>query len=241
MTKRFSAAFIAAALAVALMIAAAAAIPSALFAKEDEALYNSPLDRHREQGALSPEGEDLYLVRTLYARAGQQHGSGYAPKTPERDALRRQLTPALNEMAKSGILPAALSAQLGIITERDDSLTDYSVDSADFIQAVFTGTEGDTVVSFGVEMEPRTGLIVNLWINTAEEVTTAAAGYDTALAIDAYQSWLGLDELDDWQDGGQGYYSCQQTSQKGRMKLYLLAQGKLFHLGAASLYSGETS
>lgn len=243
MTKRFSLAFLAAAFATAIIIAAAASIPALLFAEEDETLYHSPLNRHREAGALSPEGEDLYLVRTLYARAEQlqKGGAGYLPETPDLDDLRRQVTPVFNEMAKNGILPAGLSAELGIILERDDSLTGYSVDSAGFTQALFSGDGNGAVHSFGFEREPLTGLIVNIWINTAHDLEGQAAGYDAGLALEAYRAWLGLQELDDWQNGDSGYYSYEQSSQKGRMKLYLLAQGRLLHLGAVSIFTDTES
>lgn len=237
MKRWFSASFAAGVLFTAVVVLGVAKLPEAVFRQEDKMLQESLLQRHREPGRLAFEGEDLYLLRTLHSRGElmQNEENGYVPAAPDTAALRAQITPVFNEMAKAGILPPTIYAELGIIAERDESLTGYYEDGAGFIQALYSGEKGGIVHSFGFEMEPKTGLLVNIWVNTSVEVKEITEGFDKEAAVSAYKSWLGLDILDDWQDGESSYYDVSEFSQKGLSKLYLLCDGKILHMGIIAL------
>lgn len=243
MNKRFSPVFLISVFLTAMTVLGIAAVPAAIFRQDDELLYQTAQKRQWETGRLTSEGARLYLVRTLYSRMLQMKsgGHGYEEKEiPEEKAAEVKLLAyeALNAMDQNHILPPELIGELEEIALSEGGLTGYFTDSAEFIQLTFGGDE--LINSFGLELEPRTGLIVNLWINTSDTVLKIGGDFDFSASLDSYKTLLELDILDDWIPSGGSYYDYQQISQKGLCQLYLRTSGKMLHMGITSLPSDAT-
>lgn len=213
---------LAAVLVALLLIIGVSAAPVWWFGLRDEALSTAPLERLRRDGPLSPEAEELYLVRTLNARDSllrrQGAAAGYEYAAVPGDLPGRVLW-ALDEMAKAGALPAALRAQLQALLTDESAEWSYAADASGFELAQCLLPPGGEFATFGVEMEPATRCVVRLWLlPTAGQ--SPALDYDEAALLEAYKQWLGLGSLDDWRPPAKDAYAAQQQSDKGLLQLY---------------------
>lgn len=221
------------------VVLAVASVPARLFAREDEALYSTVLERKRQTSRLAPEGEDLYLVRTIHARhsllAENGAQAGYIETEYDITQLRPALAGVLDSMAKAGVLPAAFNVRLAVLLEQETTKITYFEDSAGFVQVICRFADDATEwESLGMEVEPRTRRVVNFWL-TATAGGAMPEGYNAETAIEAYKEWLGLNGLDDWQPQTGSFYNIQQNSQKALMQLFVLHKGRTFAFGAVPL------
>lgn len=223
------------------LVAATVYLPGWWFRQQDDALFTQVLERRRQGSHLSPEGEDLYLVRTLHTRNQQLAEAGASAGYTQQDyslaQLRPALTSTLDAMAKAGVLPAGLCTHLAVLAEGGGTELRYYTDLAGFeqIRCVF-GDESGEWNSMGMELEPRTRRVVNFWLTAGHSTNEAqTVDYDADAALKAYRAWLGMDGLDDWQVKESRYYSGLATSEKAQMQLFCLNRGKTLAFGAAPL------
>lgn len=239
-------------LATAVFIIGVAVAPVAWFAAQDETLLAQPMQRLRLDGRLAPEGEDLYMVRTLHARSSllRQNGAaaGYQPQ-PFSEEMRARAFLVLDEMAKAGVLPPQVHSSLrqqmvGEAVERQATTNGeaewrYAVDEAGFeqVQCLFPADSGH-FAGFGIEIEPRTRKAVRFWLLPVAGRGEALEGIESKNCLEAYLQWLELDTLDDWRAPAPLAYDAQMASQKALLQVYTEVS-VIFQLGVTVLASGE--
>lgn len=205
-------------------ILCAAAAPALWFAAQDSTLLREPMDRLRADGRLAPEGEDLYLVRTLHARSAllqQQGSSGGYQLQPYTSEVEGRLFLVLDEMAKAGVMPLTTHTLLQEELLRPGVQWRYSVDAAGFEQIQCLLPKGGRFTTFGVEIEPRTRWVVHLWVMDPEGAQNNLGIYDAGEGFEAYLEWLQLSQLGDWENIGQSAYNIQKTSQNGLLQAFI--------------------
>lgn len=224
------------------LVGVMAAAPAWWFGRRDAALFSQPVERVRLTGRLSPEGEDLYMVRTLHARDSLRHQDGTAGYVQQEDAGEGQSRAllALDDMAKAGAVPPALRSLLQQQLAQEGGQWRYAIDGAGFEQVQCLLPQGSTFAYFGMELEPRTRFVVRLWVSVAQgaETPQALTELDVDACLAAYRQWLGLQELDDWETLEPVNGMVRQRSQKGLLQLYAGDAGG-FEMGTATLTAVE--
>jgi hypothetical protein len=202
----------------------AAAVPAVWFAAQDKTLLSEPMNRLRADGRLAPEGEDLYIVRTLHARSAllqQQGPSGGYQSQNVTSEVKGRLFLVLDEMAKAGVMPLTMHTLLQEELLRPGVQWRYSVDTAGFEQIQCLLPKGGRFTTFGVEIEPRIRWVVHLWVMNPEGAQNNLGVYDAGEGFEAYLEWLQLNQLGDWENANLSGYNIQKISQNGLLQAYI--------------------
>ena len=179
---------------------------------------------HTGHGALSPKGDDLYLVRAL-AQRSRWAGSTQEPLYGEVDmGYNGQMLMAsyLDEMRAAGVLPEALGVPLVDGLEADDAYQcTYQADTAGFLTLALTQQQTNSRLC-ELTVESRTGKVVSARLCLINAGPVGAAGAKADM-LRAYCEYLGLDMLEDWAPcSGTSYGEDAVYSRDGEM---LLAAG----------------
>ena len=178
---------------------AISALPMLALRLTDIGLLTVPHARTQATGALSPKGDDLYLVRALAQRSIQEGGT-QKPLYGEVDmGYNGQMLMAsyLDEMRAAGVLSEALGVPLVDGLEADDAYQcTYQADTAGFLTLALTQQQTNSRLC-ELTVESRTGKVVSarLCLINAGPVDAAGAKADM---LRAYCEYLGLDMLEDW-------------------------------------------
>lgn len=186
-------------LATGVLALAISALPMLALRLTDIGLLTVPHARTQATGALSPKGDDLYLVRAL-AQRSRRAGSTQEPLYGEVDmGYNGQMLMAsyLDEMRAAGVLSEALGVPLVDGLEADDAYQcTYQADTAGFLTLALTQQQTNSRLC-ELTVESRTGKVVSarLCLINAGPVDAAGAKADM---LRAYCEYLGLDMLEDW-------------------------------------------
>lgn len=186
-------------LATGVLALAISALPILALRLTDIGLLTVPHARTQATGALSPKGDDLYLVRAL-AQRSRRAGSTQEPLYGEVDmGYNGQMLMAsyLDEMRAAGVLSEALGVPLVDGLEADDAYQcTYQADTAGFLTLALTQQQTNSRLC-ELTVESRTGKVVSarLCLINAGPVDAAGAKADM---LRAYCEYLGLDMLEDW-------------------------------------------
>lgn len=230
---------IASALVLAIVLLAAAA-PLLVFRVEDAVLFSAPLARRRLDSRLSPAGSDNYLVRTLHTRAetARKNGSaGYEAAEVDMGEGIETAVDYIAQMIDLGVLPPEYGQALTEQLFNGELEFSCEVDFAGvyLYQFAFKDTTS-SFTSVGMEVEPLAGKVIRFWCGTT--LSLEEIGYDVAMLMETYRTWLGLDDFADWTDTP-GYYVATQISQAAQLELFVQYAGNSFMLGVAALGAEE--
>ena len=178
---------------------AISALPMLALRLTDIGLLTAPHARTQATGALSPKGDDLYLVRAL-AQRSRQAGSTQEPLYGEVDmGYNGQMLMAsyLDEMRAAGVLSEALGVPLVDGLEADDAYQcTYQADTAGFLTLALTQQQTNSRLC-ELTVESRTGKVVSARLCLINAGPVGAAGAKADM-LRAYCEYLGLDMLEDW-------------------------------------------
>ncbi len=184
------------------------ALPMVALQLSDVGLLTAPHARGQATGALSPKGDDLYIVRALTQRRQQtlgEEGAPYGEGTAIAMGYEGQMLMAgyLDEMQVADVLPGELVEPFSYEMEADGLYEcTYQADTAGFL--TFSLTNIDTGVELCVlTVESHTGKVVNMRLLFMDGLLTELKYTEL---LQAYCEYLGLNVLEDWAPCTDTYY-----------------------------------
>lgn len=222
-----------------LACAASLALPCAATAWEDSRLHAAPVARPAVAGALNGHARENTVVYELF-RKRLLSGTELSELEACTDAaeMTETLCEKTRDLDDAGVLPAGLAEQVLSQTPKSQEAFQRDQDgvSAGSCQQ-WTDAEPGALSFWRCDAQwlSSSGLV------TSYSVTLPAADTDAGGVLEAYRSYLGLDELTDWQTpavSSPSPYTAALWSAEGQLYLYCTAGPDRFSLGAVSVEQG---
>lgn len=175
------------------------ALPMLALQLSDVGLLTAPHARGQATGALSPKGDDLYIVRALAQRRQQtlDEEKLYGESAAIAMGYEGQMLMAgyLDEMQTAGVLPEELTGPLSYEMEQDGFYEcTYQADAAGFLTFSLVNVETNMQVC-GLTVESHTGKVVSMRLLL---IDGSLPEINYAELLQAYCEYLGLTILEDW-------------------------------------------
>lgn len=218
----------------ALYAAAAFALPSALAAWDDQQLFCAPTSRPPVEGALSYEARALPTAYALYRRR-QLSGAQSLEQSAEPSAAAPFLTQATNALHDAGVLSEALYTKALARLSAANAASQSHQDGFSFARCSEL-SQGDSPASIESEWIDATGIV------TQYRITDVSCQDDPQVLLKAYQTYLGLQTLSDWQALSPDLFSdgtAAAWSSEGQVYIYCCVNKDGLQLGAASFSPAE--
>lgn len=219
----------------ALACAAGLALPCAMAAWEDSRLCAEPVARPAVSGTMSGSGRKIPAAYELFRK---RLLSGTEISVPDTSADPSETAGTLMQktqaLADAGVLPDALAERVASMLPGTREALQRGQDGVS--AAVCQAWSYDDAVQSGWRCEAQ--WLDSCGLVTEYSVTLSESGADAAAALDAYRSYLGLDELTDWQPfdaADSNPDTAAEWSADGQIYLYCSVQEGNFALGAVSV------
>ena len=219
----------------ALACAASLALPCAMAAWEDSGLCAEPVARPAVSGTMSGSGRKIPAAYELFRK---RLLSGTEISVPDTSADPSETAGTLMQktqaLADAGVLPDALAERVVSMLPGTREALQRGQDGVS--AAVCQEWSYDDAVQSGWRCEAQ--WLDSCGLVTEYSVTLSESGADAAAALDAYRSYLGLDELTDWQTfdaADSNPDTAAEWSADGQIYLYCSVQEGNFALGAVSV------
>ena len=218
----------------ALVLCASLALPGALAAWDDFQLLHTPSVRPQADGALSYQARELPTAYALYRRR-QLFGAQALEQSAEPSAAAPFLTQATNALHDAGVLSEALYTKALTRLSAANTASQSHQDGFSFARCSALSQGGSPT---GIESEwiDATGIV------TQYRITDVSCQDDPQALLEAYQVYLGLQTLSDWQVLSPDLFSdgtAAAWSSEGQVYIYCCVNKDGLQLGAASFSPAE--
>ena len=218
----------------ALVLCASLALPGALAAWDDFQLLLTPSVRPQADGALSYQARELPTAYALYRRR-QLFGAQALEQSAEPSAAAPFLTQATNALHDAGVLSEALYTKALTRLSATNTASQSHQDGFSFARCSALSQGGSPT---GIESEwiDATGIV------TQYRITDVSCQDDPQALLEAYQVYLGLQTLSDWQVLSPDLFSdgtAAAWSSEGQVYIYCCVNKDSLQLGAASFSPAE--
>ena len=220
----------------ALVLCASLALPGALAAWDDFQLLHTPSVRPQAAGALSYHARELPTAYALYRRR-QLFGAQALEQSAEPSATAPFLTQATNALHDAGVLSEALYTKALTRLSAANTASQSHQDGFSFSRCS-ESSQGDSPTSIESEWIDATGIV------TQYRITDVSCQDDPQALLEAYQVYLGLQTVSDWQVLSPDLFSdgtAAAWSSEGQVYIYCCVNKDGLQLGAASFSPAEFS
>ena len=218
----------------ALVLCASLALPGALAAWDDFQLLHTPSVRPQADGALSYQARELPTAYALYRRR-QLFGAQALEQSAEPSAAAPFLTQATNALHDAGVLSEALYTKALTRLSAANAASQSHQDGFSFARCSAL-SQGDAPTGIESEWIDATGIV------TQYRITDVSCQDDPQALLEAYQAYLGLQTLSDWQVLSPDLFSdgtAAAWSSEGQVYIDCCVNKDSLQLGAASFSPAE--
>lgn len=196
---------------------------------KEKILLSTTVSRPIMEGQLTSQAQEIPVVYGLYCKrilSGSEISGAIQKTDPE--GLSSNQVQRLKELEEAGALPETAMEQALKIYQFPGTKA-YTLDQDGITALIYHGyDQNDYAQSVMVEEHGKTGLV------TSCSITGVTSPGQPMSLLDAYKTYLGLDQLTDWK-------SCQLEesaicwSMEGQIYLSCTFQNQRFYIGAVSL------